>query len=96
MKNILSAALLSLMFLFSVICLGESLGSNFVVELQQDAGSSIQSFSIKPDPHTLSGNPSYLADINDYGEPILPPDGKSHGLDGYGLKTTFLMRSRGN
>ncbi|WOG26884.1 hypothetical protein [Endozoicomonas sp. 8E] len=62
----------------------------FIVELERDAGSPKQNFTIKRDWHTLSGNPPDIAHINDYAEPDLPPDKKRHRLPGYGIEKTII------
>ncbi|WOG28494.1 ankyrin repeat domain-containing protein [Endozoicomonas sp. 8E] len=60
----------------------------FVVEFQQDAGSSTQSFSIKSDPNTQPHISSGIADTN--GDSDFLPVNKRHGLSDYGLKTAFI------
>ncbi|WOG26886.1 hypothetical protein [Endozoicomonas sp. 8E] len=65
----------------------------FIVELERDAGSSKQNFSLKRDWRTLSGNPSDIAHINDYEQPGLPPYKKRHGSPGYGIEKTIIESS---
>ncbi|WP_422474063.1 hypothetical protein [Endozoicomonas sp. ALB032] len=74
----------------SVICQAGSLTRRFVVELERDAGSPEQNFSIKRDWHTLPGNPSDIVHINDYAEPDLSPDKKRHSSSGYGIEKTVI------
>lgn len=90
MKNSFSATLLLLQFYLSATSQADSLTTGFAVELQQ-ASSPEWSFSIKPDhPHSLSGGPSYPADINGYAESILPSDEKPQRFGNYGVKTSFF------
>ncbi|WP_422132476.1 hypothetical protein [Endozoicomonas sp. ALD040] len=62
----------------------------FIVELEQDGGSPKQNFSIKPGGHTLLGNPSDIAHINDYEQPDLLPDKKRHRSPDYGIEKTII------
>ncbi len=85
----LSAGLMLLLLSLPAICQAESFKRGFVVELQQDESSPTGSFSILQDPHTLMSTPSYLTDINDYAEAILPPEEKADRL-GCGVKTSLF------
>ncbi|WP_257281027.1 hypothetical protein [Endozoicomonas sp. ISHI1] len=85
MRRSFFVVLLSLL-LSSVVCRAESLTRHFVVEHKQTS----ESFSIKHNLNSLLGNPTHLADTNDYAWAVLPSDDKSHRLDGYTLKTTFI------
>ncbi|WP_422411325.1 MULTISPECIES: hypothetical protein [unclassified Endozoicomonas] len=89
-KPSLFAALLSLLLSLSVICQAGSLTRRFIVEFERDAGSPKQNFSIKPDWHTLSANPSDITHTNDYAEADLPPDKKRHSSSGYGTEKTII------
>ncbi|WP_422413566.1 hypothetical protein, partial [Endozoicomonas sp. ALB122] len=87
MKNSLYVAMLLLLASLSVICQPYPLTESFVVEFQKDdAGSSIQTFSIKHDLATLSRNSSDIADTKGYAEPDLSPHDEPHGLNVYRLK----------
>ncbi|WOG28475.1 hypothetical protein [Endozoicomonas sp. 8E] len=90
MKNSFSAPLLLLLSWLSVVCQAESLTGRFVVEFQQDESFSKDSFSIKPDQHTLPGDPFYPADTNSCAESTFPPDDHPLNLEGYGVKTAFF------
>ncbi|WP_422137173.1 hypothetical protein [Endozoicomonas sp. ALC020] len=83
-------ALLLLLLSLSVICQAGSLTRRFIVELEQNAGSPKQNFSIKSDWHTLSGNPSDIAHINDYGQSYLPPCKKRNRSPGCGIEKTII------
>ncbi|WOG25836.1 hypothetical protein [Endozoicomonas sp. 8E] len=85
----LSAGLVLLLLTLPALCQAESFKRGFVVELQQDGSSPTGSFSILQDPHTLLSTPSYLTDINDYAEAILPSEDKTDKL-GYGVKTSLF------
>ncbi|WOG26887.1 hypothetical protein [Endozoicomonas sp. 8E] len=74
----------------SVICQAGSLTRRFIVELERDAGSPKQNFSIKRNWHTLSGNPLDIAHINDYVEPDLPSDKKRHSANDHGIEKTII------
>ncbi|WP_422135736.1 ankyrin repeat domain-containing protein [Endozoicomonas sp. ALD040] len=62
----------------------------FVVEFQQDAGSSTQSFSIKSDLNTQPHISSDIADTNGDPDSDFLPVNKRHRLSGNGLKTAFI------
>ncbi len=67
MNNSIFAALFLLSVLLSVVCQAESSTRHFVADFQQDdAGSPIQSFSIKRDFNTLSYTSSDMVDTNGY------------------------------
>ncbi len=89
MQNSFTMALLILFSWFSVVCQAESLKGHLVVGFQQDGSFSKESFSIKPDQHTL-GNPLYLADTNGYAESTFLPDDNPPGPGGYGAKNSFF------
>ncbi len=87
MKNILLPTLLAII---SVFCQAELLTMPFVVEFQQDAGSSTQSFSIKSDLNTQPHISSDIADTNGDPDSDFLPVNKRHRLSGNGLKTAFI------
>ncbi|WOG26882.1 hypothetical protein [Endozoicomonas sp. 8E] len=74
----------------SVISQAASLTRRFIVELERDAGSPKQNFTIKRDWHTLSGNPSDIDHVNDHAESDLPSDKKRHRAPGYGIEKTII------
>ncbi len=91
MNNSLFAALFILPVLLTIVCQADSSKRCFVVDFHQDdAGSSIQSVSIKSNLDTLSYNPSDIADTSGYVGLDFSPDDKPYGLNGYGLKTTLI------
>ncbi|WOG28496.1 hypothetical protein [Endozoicomonas sp. 8E] len=91
MKNSFYVAMLLLLASLSVICQAYLLAESFVVEFQkEDAGSSIQSFSIRRDLTTLSLNSSDIVDTNGYAGSGLPPEDETHGFNSYRLKTTLI------
>ncbi|WOG27102.1 hypothetical protein [Endozoicomonas sp. 8E] len=61
-----------------------------VFELEQDADSPKQNFSIKCDRHTLPGNPSGIANTNGCKGSDFPPDGKRHRPYIYQIETTLI------
>ncbi|WP_448215869.1 hypothetical protein [Endozoicomonas sp. 2B-B] len=61
-----------------------------IVELQQDAAFSNQSYSIKPDQRSLSDNPSDIADKIGFKTPDLDPDYKRQNFFSYEVKTTLI------
>ncbi|WP_422474065.1 hypothetical protein [Endozoicomonas sp. ALB032] len=81
---------MALLLSLSVICQAGSLTRRLIVELERDADSPKQNFSIKRDWRTLSGNPPDVALINDYSEPDLPPVKKRHSLYGYVIEKTII------
>ncbi|WOG26979.1 hypothetical protein [Endozoicomonas sp. 8E] len=62
----------------------------YIVELQQDAAFSNQSFSIKPDQRALSDSPSDIANKNGFKRPDLPSDYKRQRFFSYEVKTTLI------
>ncbi len=88
-KYSLLAAPLLLLFL-TVACQAETLTRRYIVELQQDAAFSNQSFSIKPDQRLLSDNPSDIADKNNFITPDLASDYKRQSFFSYKVKTTLI------
>ncbi|WOG26956.1 hypothetical protein [Endozoicomonas sp. 8E] len=62
----------------------------FIVELKQSADFTNQNFSMASDRHTLSDEPSDIADTNDYAKPDLPSNDKQHRPDSSGLKATLI------
>ncbi|WOG26992.1 hypothetical protein [Endozoicomonas sp. 8E] len=62
----------------------------YIVELQQDAAFSNQSFSIKPDQRALSDNPSDIANKNGFKRPDLPSDDKQQRFFSYEVETTLI------
>ncbi|WOG26990.1 hypothetical protein [Endozoicomonas sp. 8E] len=62
----------------------------YVIELQQNAVFSNQSFSIKPDQRALPYNPSDIANKNGFKKPDLPSDYKRQKFFSYAVKTTLI------
>ncbi|WP_422137217.1 hypothetical protein [Endozoicomonas sp. ALC020] len=80
-----------LLLSLTVIGQAEALTRRFIVELQPDSDSPYQSFSLKPDHHhTLSGNPSNVADASHFAGSDSLPDEKRHYPYDYGIKTTII------
>ncbi|WP_422410247.1 MULTISPECIES: hypothetical protein [unclassified Endozoicomonas] len=88
-KHSVFTALLLLMSL-SVAFQTKAFTQSFIVELEQNSGLPNKNFSIKPDQHTLPGNPSDIADISGYAGSDLFSDKKRHRLGSYRLKTTLI------
>ncbi|WOG26985.1 hypothetical protein [Endozoicomonas sp. 8E] len=63
---------------------------HYIVELQQDAVFSNQSFCIKPDQRSLSYNPSDIAEKKGFITPDLPSDDKRQRFFSYEVKTTLI------
>lgn len=82
--------LLLLLKLLSVVCQAEPLTERFVVELEQNAVFTNQSFSVKDDQHKWPDSPSDITDTNGYARSDLPLDEKRHKPVGYGVKTTLI------
>ncbi|WOG26997.1 hypothetical protein [Endozoicomonas sp. 8E] len=76
--------------MLSVMGQAEPLTRLYIVELQQDAGSPNQSFSIKPDWHRLAGNPSDITDTKSSSGSDCPPYDKRRRPVGYGVKATLI------
>ncbi|WP_422411205.1 MULTISPECIES: hypothetical protein [unclassified Endozoicomonas] len=74
----------------SVAFKAEPLTRRFIVELEQDADSPKQNFSIKCDRPTLPDKASGTADNNGCTGSDLPPDGKRHRPYVYGIKTPLV------
>ncbi|WP_257288445.1 hypothetical protein, partial [Endozoicomonas sp. SESOKO2] len=89
-KHSFFAAMLLMLLSLSVSCSAGSLTRRFIFEHRQDVDSLKQNFSIKRDWHTLSGNPSDIADINDDKETDLAHDKKRHRSFSYGIKKNII------
>ncbi|WOG26959.1 hypothetical protein [Endozoicomonas sp. 8E] len=89
-KHSLFTTLLLLLLSLSFICQAKALTRPFVVELEQNADFPNQTFSIKPDQHTLSGNPLGIVGTGYYSEPGLRSDNKRRRPVSYGMKTTLI------
>ncbi|WP_257274256.1 hypothetical protein [Endozoicomonas sp. SESOKO4] len=79
--------ILLLSLLLSVVCQAEPWTEHFIVEIEQKAAFPNQSFSIKRARHTLTGNPSDIADPNNYAGIDSTPDDQS----GYGVKKNLIV-----
>ncbi|WP_422472303.1 hypothetical protein [Endozoicomonas sp. ALB032] len=89
-KHSLFALSLLLLLTFSVICQAEVQTRRFVVEFKQNASFPKQSFSIKSDLLSKSGNPSDIADTNGCTGSDSLPDEKRHKLSSYELKMNLI------
>ncbi|WP_252179744.1 hypothetical protein [Endozoicomonas sp. 4G] len=92
MKKTLSAACLLLLMSLTVVCHADSLERHFIVEFEQVGGVPRGSFSIKPEPNTLSSNPSSPADTNNDAGSMFPVGGKLHRLGDYD-ETTYPVQA---
>ncbi|WP_257288338.1 MULTISPECIES: hypothetical protein, partial [unclassified Endozoicomonas] len=90
-KHSFFAAMLLLLMSLSVACSAGSLTRTFVFELKQNPDSLKQRVSIKRDWHTLSGNQSNIAHINDYEGPDLVLDKKRHRPLGYCVEKNIIV-----
>ncbi|WP_422132408.1 hypothetical protein [Endozoicomonas sp. ALD040] len=79
-----------MLLLLTVACRAETLTGRYIVELQQDAAFSNQSFSLKQDQRALSDNPSDITEKNGFKRPDLPSDDKRQRFFSYEVKTTFI------
>ncbi|WP_422413818.1 MULTISPECIES: hypothetical protein [unclassified Endozoicomonas] len=74
----------------TVVCQAKPWTGRFNVELEQGAGSPSDTFSIKFDRGTLSGNPSDISVTNDHNESGFLPDKKRRKHCIYTLKTPLI------
>ncbi|WP_257254505.1 MULTISPECIES: hypothetical protein [unclassified Endozoicomonas] len=79
-----------LLWLLSVVCEAESYTECYIVELEQNAVFPNQSFSIKPGPYTLPGNPSVIVGTESYAGSDSPPDDKPYRPGVYGFKAILI------
>ncbi|WP_257287231.1 hypothetical protein [Endozoicomonas sp. SESOKO2] len=74
----------------SVACQAQALTERFVVDLEQNATSQNQGFSIKLERRALPVNSSDITDTNGSEKSASLPDDKRHRPDGYEVKTTTI------
>ncbi len=79
-----------LLLSLTVACQTETLTRRYIVEIQQDATFSKQSFSVKPNQHVLSYDTSDIADKNGFITPNLLSDYKRRCFFGYEVKKNLI------
>ena len=88
----------------SFVCLAGSQTHSFIVEIEQNAGSPSQNFSVKPEPDTLpamqaidieslQGKPTEITNTNDYSGSDSPPDDKPYGPGGLWESLSAVLES---
>ncbi|WOG27022.1 hypothetical protein [Endozoicomonas sp. 8E] len=79
-----------MMLSFFVVCQADPWTEPFIIEFEQNTGSPLRNFSIKPDRQTLPGSPSGIAHTNGYTESDSLPDEKRQRPSGYGVKKAII------